>query len=165
MRKSDRGGPGSLAREEPVVYKSESARSWVLSTYKRSKRYAFFFSSRRRHTRLQGDWSSDVCSSDLGEHGGARPPLAAGRRAYRLVRAFPLAGGRRRNGIGSRSVRPPAPSIARTAAAENAWARTGGGFVSWPRPGTLTHPRLAAGPPDPHRPASTPPPAPDPSGT
>src|SRR5256885_10567729 len=27
--------------------------------------YCFFFSSRRRHTRLQGDWSSDVCSSDL----------------------------------------------------------------------------------------------------
>src|SRR5256885_1701446 len=26
---------------------------------------AVFFSSRRRHTRLQGDWSSDVCSSDL----------------------------------------------------------------------------------------------------
>src|SRR5256885_3673244 len=34
----------------------------------------FFFSSRRRHTRLQGDWSSDVCSSDLGgihTHSGA----------------------------------------------------------------------------------------------
>src|SRR5256885_4733685 len=31
----------------------------------RSTRYLFFFSSRRRHTRLQGDWSSDVCSSDL----------------------------------------------------------------------------------------------------
>src|SRR5262249_59333246 len=30
--------------------------SWVL----------FFFSSRRRHTRLVSDWSSDVCSSDLG---------------------------------------------------------------------------------------------------
>src|SRR5256885_6109720 len=28
--------------------------------------FFFFFSSRRRHTRLQGDWSSDVCSSDLG---------------------------------------------------------------------------------------------------
>src|SRR5256885_5143471 len=27
--------------------------------------YFFFFSSRRRHTILQGDWSSDVCSSDL----------------------------------------------------------------------------------------------------
>src|SRR6266536_4984475 len=27
----------------------------------------FFFSSRRRHTRSTRDWSSDVCSSDLGE--------------------------------------------------------------------------------------------------
>src|SRR5256885_7720949 len=26
----------------------------------------FFFSSRRRHTRFDYDWSSDVCSSDLG---------------------------------------------------------------------------------------------------
>src|SRR5690349_4968118 len=26
----------------------------------------FFFSSRRRHTRSLRDWSSDVCSSDLG---------------------------------------------------------------------------------------------------
>src|SRR5262249_38003645 len=31
----------------------------------------FFFSSRRRHTRLVSDWSSDVCSSDL-------KPLGAG---------------------------------------------------------------------------------------
>src|SRR5437763_11316382 len=28
--------------------------------------FFFFFSSRRRHTRYIGDWSSDVCSSDLG---------------------------------------------------------------------------------------------------
>src|SRR5437899_3644874 len=27
---------------------------------------SFFFSSRRRHTRCLSDWSSDVCSSDLG---------------------------------------------------------------------------------------------------
>src|SRR5439155_11361183 len=27
----------------------------------------FFFSSRRRHTRWPRDWSSDVCSSDLGK--------------------------------------------------------------------------------------------------
>src|SRR5690606_39330912 len=27
----------------------------------------FFFSSRRRHPRFSRDWSSDVCSSDLGE--------------------------------------------------------------------------------------------------
>src|SRR5437762_5124694 len=29
----------------------------------------FFFSSRRRHTRYIGDWSSDVCSSDLFDRG------------------------------------------------------------------------------------------------
>src|SRR5690606_39824239 len=27
----------------------------------------FFFSSRRRHTSFSRDWSSDVCSSDLGQ--------------------------------------------------------------------------------------------------
>src|SRR2546430_12541524 len=27
--------------------------------------HGFFFSSRRRHTRFDCDWSSDVCSSDL----------------------------------------------------------------------------------------------------
>src|SRR5206468_5542567 len=32
----------------------------------------FFFSSRRRHTRSDRDWSSDVCSSDL-EVGGWSP--------------------------------------------------------------------------------------------
>src|SRR2546430_13632886 len=31
----------------------------------------FFFSSRRRHTRFDCDWSSDVCSSDLCQLGGA----------------------------------------------------------------------------------------------
>src|SRR5437016_10028448 len=30
----------------------------------------FFFSSRRRHTRLVSDWSSDVCSSDLDHPAG-----------------------------------------------------------------------------------------------
>src|SRR6201993_5654882 len=32
---------------------------------RRDKWVTPFFSSRRRHTRLQGNWSSDVCSSDL----------------------------------------------------------------------------------------------------
>src|SRR5688572_31031978 len=31
----------------------------------------FFFSSRRRHTRFDCDWSSDVCSSDLGRAEGS----------------------------------------------------------------------------------------------
>src|SRR2546430_9148207 len=31
--------------------------------------FCFFFSSRRRHTRFDCDWSSDVCSSDLAAYG------------------------------------------------------------------------------------------------
>src|SRR5256885_13895213 len=42
----------------------------------------FFFSSRRRHTRLQGDWSSDVCSSDLAQE--------AVRETYRQADIFAL---------------------------------------------------------------------------
>src|SRR2546427_2914304 len=34
-------------------------------TLQRSALPLFFFSSRRRHTRFDCDWSSDVCSSDL----------------------------------------------------------------------------------------------------
>src|SRR6266481_4504998 len=34
--------------------------------------YLFFFSSRRRHTRWNCDWSSDVCSSDLRHLNGYR---------------------------------------------------------------------------------------------
>src|SRR5690348_4177923 len=44
----------------------------------------FFFSSRRRHTRWTGDWSSDVCSSDLGAS-GARYVLHDDRLAERLL--------------------------------------------------------------------------------
>src|SRR5256886_7773577 len=39
----------------------------------------FFFSSRRRHTRFDCDWSSDVCSSDL-------PALAVPRSGGRFQR-------------------------------------------------------------------------------
>src|SRR5256885_6223127 len=39
---------------------------WSWAKLRMSRRQTiFFFSSRRRHTILQGDWSSDVCSSDL----------------------------------------------------------------------------------------------------
>src|SRR5256885_5533777 len=46
---------------------------------------SFFFSSRRRHTILQGDWSSDVCSSDLALRGVSQ------HRPARLVLAVPVA--------------------------------------------------------------------------
>src|SRR5207302_3287636 len=38
----------------------------------------FFFSSRRRHTRFSRDWSSDVCSSDLGQGLLPQPGRAGG---------------------------------------------------------------------------------------
>src|SRR5256885_7105627 len=41
----------------------------------------FFFSSRRRHTRLQGDWSSDVCSSDLARPSDVASELGVSRAA------------------------------------------------------------------------------------
>src|SRR5437899_11023279 len=42
--------------------------------------FFFFFSSRRRHTRCLSDWSSDVCSSDLGElSGGMKKRVAIAR--------------------------------------------------------------------------------------
>src|SRR3989442_3469560 len=47
----------------------------------------FFFSSRRRHTRCGRDWSSDVCSSDLGRAASLGRPLA--RLCFRPVRGTP----------------------------------------------------------------------------
>src|SRR6266536_3501818 len=38
----------------------------VLALHEVTSSLSFFFSSRRRHTRSTRDWSSDVCSSDLG---------------------------------------------------------------------------------------------------
>src|SRR5688572_32794341 len=37
----------------------------------------FFFASRRRHTRFDCDWSSDVCSSDLVARGRVWPAAVA----------------------------------------------------------------------------------------
>src|SRR5688500_14489422 len=51
----------------------------------------FFFSSRRRHTRLQGDWSSDVCSSDLpafAERDRPGPARGLGKGAARSIVAI-----------------------------------------------------------------------------
>src|SRR5437762_14358745 len=45
-----------------------------------SERFYFFFSSRRRHTRYIGDWSSDVCSSDLNIIGEGPPAKASAAR-------------------------------------------------------------------------------------
>src|SRR5437870_5705483 len=42
----------------------------------RQDAFSFFFSCRRRHTRWPRDWSSDVCSSDLGRSLGEEPWLS-----------------------------------------------------------------------------------------
>src|SRR2546430_13023150 len=47
----------------------------------------FFFSSRRRHTRFDCDWSSDVCSSDLKRYDSFQHP----RSTDALVSSSPLA--------------------------------------------------------------------------
>src|SRR6478735_11007251 len=53
-------------RPAPRWTPTTSRESSMPNRYFRSTNMQFFFSSRRRHTMLQGDWSSDVCSSDLG---------------------------------------------------------------------------------------------------
>src|SRR5690348_18060674 len=58
----------------------------------------FFFSSRRRHTRWTGDWSPDVCSSDLANGGlrgiGHRGGFVGGRQLDQGVRRHGRARGR-----------------------------------------------------------------------
>src|SRR5262249_56531343 len=50
---------------------ADVAYSWSLLLV--DSAFVFFFSSRRRHTRLVSDWSSDVCSSDLAEQSLSLP--------------------------------------------------------------------------------------------
>src|SRR5256886_16812784 len=70
----------------------------------------FFFSSRRRHTRFDCDWSSDVCSSDLeagrGGHDADRRVRLVVRRPHDHVahRALSDLGGGGGGGSGERRV-------------------------------------------------------------
>src|SRR5205085_4282427 len=54
----------------------------------------FFFSSRRRHTRFDCDWSSDVCSSDLAFERGILPGprVFASGPAMSVTGGYPLSG-------------------------------------------------------------------------
>ena len=47
--------------------------------------FFFFFSSRRRHTRCSRDWSSDVCSSDLGNSETVLDRKIADKRIYPAI--------------------------------------------------------------------------------
>src|SRR5256886_11069407 len=56
-----------------MTQRAELSRARITAMRKKTREQArdvplvslFFFSSRRRHTRFDCDWSSDVCSSDL----------------------------------------------------------------------------------------------------
>src|SRR5688500_5548199 len=65
--------------------------------------YSFFFSSRRRHTRLQGDWSSDVCSSDLA--------VAAVQKAHPQVRVEEYGVASERKALGEQERKDEARSL------------------------------------------------------
>src|SRR6266487_3075158 len=77
----------------------------------------FFFSSRRRHTRWTGDWSSDVCSSDLS-------PGQAVNELEKLLTD---------RGIGGRLVRvdEPAAGLAVLSVSRDLTVWCHGGTVSW----------------------------------
>src|SRR5207248_8386150 len=99
--------------------------------------YDFFFSSERRHTRSYGDWSSDVCSSDLeGYAGGAGEGhgRAQGHAAGVALRAPPgraVAGrlaaavaGREQEGLGL-ALLPGQLQIGRASCRERVWSAVG----------------------------------------
>src|SRR6266498_1788200 len=73
-------------------------------------KWFFFFSSRRRHTRCGRDWSSDVCSSDLGDRRGRRQrPPVPDRRGDRVLRGRRGADQRRQARPGQLRLRGGAP--------------------------------------------------------
>src|SRR5574337_1654819 len=65
--------------------------------------HAFVFSIRRRHTRLSGDWSSDVCSSDL-QFGVSRGLPGEYPQSYDEVGAYTPAWQESYTGIGKETV-------------------------------------------------------------
>src|SRR5690625_7653831 len=93
-------------------------------------RFFFFFSSRRRHTRWPRDWSSDVCSSDLGTsiiHGiaasraGMSLPAILGRRLGRDVVGLGFSGNGKMEKIGRASCRERGEN----GGAAGGWTRNG----------------------------------------
>src|SRR5699024_11842140 len=100
-----------------------------------------FFSSRRRHTRSKRDWSSDVCSSDLGFLAGllagvrvaflcdleVHEPVEDLQPGVALEDGLPQVGGGRAVRVGRvAGVVAVAAEIGRAACREGGWERRGG---------------------------------------
>src|SRR2546430_5276614 len=64
----------AMYHDIPATVSEQVTSTVVRNMYSHGERSAclvvrwIFFSSRRRHTRFDCDWSSDVCSSDLSRH-------------------------------------------------------------------------------------------------
>src|SRR5258706_8491187 len=54
----------TVERVTSVAWAADNKTLFYVEEHPTTKRCYLFFSSRRRHTRLVSDWSSDVCSSD-----------------------------------------------------------------------------------------------------
>src|SRR2546421_134160 len=74
-------------------YDAESGHLLVMRLHVGASGY-FFFSSRRRHTRSDRDWSLDVCSSDLGQEERESGPGGTGAVPGRARQPLPPAPGR-----------------------------------------------------------------------
>src|SRR2546430_14365120 len=115
--------------------------------------YLFFFSSRRRHTRFDCDWSSDVCSSDLARRAAGRRAPGRVCRAARLAAAIShggAAGDARdpRDDAGGRPVSDPSghdPLARRAAAAAHGRRAARAGCARMQRPGGAGTPHGAGG--------------------
>src|SRR5256886_10288077 len=97
---------GKLARERGSRRTGWSS-CWASRRIRRATRSrcgstsrTFFFSSRRRHTRFDCDWSSDVCSSDLGRARHIHVKVQApGKRLLTTQLYFPNDPGNARDGL------------------------------------------------------------------
>src|SRR5262249_56745503 len=83
--------------------------------------HSVFFPSRRRHTRLVSDWSSDVCSSDLRIWSGSRVTLT-----YLLRRG---AGGEPSREIASEDLAPRVQEAWRALLADRSFLPAGGNLA------------------------------------
>src|SRR5260370_33745516 len=92
-----------------------------------------FVSSRRRHTRFKCDWSSDVCSSDLGSfraHAGMRrvPDATAGTGARIAAADAGDAGRRRTTPRAARAITREGAAVDAMGLGRGVWAGSYGGL-------------------------------------
>src|SRR2546429_6713174 len=91
------GGFEALQLQLPDEYDGGFVASLVRVGSGSGRGVAFFFSSRRRHTRCSRDWSSDVCSSDLrsAKLRAPNPTVAASNEAFSYGSSSALADSKR----------------------------------------------------------------------